>query len=109
VDAETGKKNKGKGKEWTDYGDRIINEIMEEFITSLGRGEVDTNVFAQVVRLSISQVLDDANAFRYPRKMLCCDLTRGRSSTKRLMPRKKRSLHGTLLYSEMMVVLTLQV
>lgn len=108
VDAETGKKNRSKGKERTDDGDRIINEIMEEFITSLGRGEVDTNVFAQVVRLSMSQVLDDANAFSHPRKMLCCDLTRGMSSTKRLMPRKKRSLHGTLLYSDLMVVLTFQ-
>ena len=54
VDAETGKKSWSKGKERSDEGDRIVNEIMEEFITSLGRGEVDTNVFASVVSSDLS-------------------------------------------------------
>lgn len=48
-DEETGKKSKTKSKERTTEGDKLINEIMDEVIMSLGKGNVDTNVFANVV------------------------------------------------------------
>ena len=53
ADAEIGAKGKGKAKDRTlssgvntEEGDRLVKEIMEEFIASMGRGTVDTNVFA---------------------------------------------------------------
>lgn len=49
ADEETGKKSKTKGKERTSEGDRLINEIMEEVVMSLAKGNVDTNVFANIV------------------------------------------------------------
>lgn len=48
ADAETGEKSRTKGKDRTSDGDRIVREIMEEVVMSLGMGSVDTNVFAKV-------------------------------------------------------------
>jgi kinetochore protein Mis13/DSN1 len=51
-------KVKGKSKEKaksryqgerTDEGDRLVKEIMDSFLSGLGKGEVETNVFASGV------------------------------------------------------------
>ena len=41
---------KGKGREdTTPDGDHLVKEIIEDLVASLGKGEVDTNVYSQVV------------------------------------------------------------
>lgn len=48
-------KSKAKEKERvreelrTEEGDRLVKEVMDEFMSTLGKGRIDTNVFAQVV------------------------------------------------------------
>ena len=37
---------KSKGEDRTEQGDRLVKEIMEEFMANLGKGAIDTNVFA---------------------------------------------------------------
>ena len=39
------KKEKARDDIRTDEGDRLVREIMDEFMTSLGKGIIDTNVF----------------------------------------------------------------
>jgi kinetochore protein Mis13/DSN1 len=61
LDSNLASPAEGKGKEKakrgvaadagvrTEEGDRLIKEIMEEFMANLGKGVVDTNIFAQAV------------------------------------------------------------
>jgi kinetochore protein Mis13/DSN1 len=42
-------KDKAKSEVRTDEGDRLVKEIMEEFMANLGKGLVDTNIFSQPV------------------------------------------------------------
>lgn len=92
VDAETSKKGKSKAKDRTDDGDRILNEIMDEFITGLGRGQVDTNVFADIVG---ERHIGGDNAHTSPRRVRgCCDRTRKTRRIARCKRKKRQSLAG---------------
>jgi kinetochore protein Mis13/DSN1 len=42
-------KDKTKSEVRADEGDRLVKEIMEEFMANLGKGLVDTNIFSQPV------------------------------------------------------------
>ena len=89
VDAETSKKGKSKGKDRTDNGDRILNEIMDEFITSLGRGQVDTNVFADIVS---AQRVGGRVLMSSPwRIRACCSRIRRTRRTVKCKPKNRRS------------------
>lgn len=46
-------KSKSKEIKRTAEGDRIVNEVMEAFMSGLGRGDVDTNIFATPVSLKV--------------------------------------------------------
>ncbi|EIW68470.1 hypothetical protein TREMEDRAFT_63637 [Tremella mesenterica DSM 1558] len=47
TDDELEKKGKGKQRDMgTEEGDKLVREIMEEFMMTLGKGGIDTNVFA---------------------------------------------------------------
>lgn len=56
ADAKARSKSKDKGKsryqgERTDEGDKLVKEIMDSFLSGLGKGDVETNVFASGVSL----------------------------------------------------------
>jgi len=93
--------NRAKGKEKskdevrTQEGDRLVKEIMEEFLANLGKGGIDTNVFAPGVSALSTESRDVADETRalYPLDFQC-DHIRGMFRVERSSPARKLSSNG---------------